>query len=275
MHTRKPGSQVLVRVKSINIAFLTCIRRGACGLALEEAVKSPKLDVVGVIFSSEPRRPPLSKRIIRRVRKIAKIGVLGALNGLRLREWFQHLNAKDIFEAAAQTGVPIFEVEWMNSDEVAQLLGRMDVDLGVSLGCGYLGARVFTSPRFGIINYHGELLPEYPGAQSILWAIHNGARNTGFTVHRINARIDGGEILLRREFPIKFRRTLRATVEATQRDIHPHLPAAIRQVCENFEELLARAEKQSPRRSFTTPSFDQFLRMMRNNRRFFNLSLRR
>jgi hypothetical protein len=50
--------------------------------------------------------------------------------------------------------------------------------------------------RFGMIKYHGELLTEYPGAQSILRAIHVGASEMGFTIHRINAGIDGGGIRL-------------------------------------------------------------------------------
>jgi methionyl-tRNA formyltransferase len=257
----------------MKIAFLTCVRQGACSLALQKVIKSPKVDVAGVIFSRESRRPPRGKSVMRRAHKIAKIGILGAVNGLRLRKWFLHTKAMDIFGAAAQAGVPIHEVEWMNSDDAGELLGKMNVDLGISLGCGYIEARVFMRPRFGMINYHGELLPEYPGAQSIIWAIHEGASETGFTIHRIDAKIDSGDILLRCEFPIHFRRSLRATVEATQREIHPHLPAAIRHACEDFEDLAARAEKQPHRPSFTTPSFAQFLRMVRNNRRSFRLSL--
>jgi methionyl-tRNA formyltransferase len=49
---------------------------------------------------------------------------------------------------------------------------------------------------FNLIKYHDELLPEYPGAQSIIRAIHAGASEMRCTIHRINARIDGGGIRL-------------------------------------------------------------------------------
>jgi methionyl-tRNA formyltransferase len=222
-----------------------------------------------VIFSYQSTPPNLHRSLVRRARKIVRIGPLGALNGLRLRAWFTHFDAGDIVETARQLGVVLHEVSWMNSSKVATILASLEVDLAISLGNGYLGTRVFEIPRLGMINYHGELLPEYPGAQSIIWPIYDGRITTGFTIHRINATIDGGDILYRREFPIQFRSTLRKTVEATQRTIHPHLPAAVRYVCENFDALAASAIKQNIIRSYTTPTFGQFVRMARNNQRFY------
>jgi len=63
-------------------------------------------------------------------------------------------------------------------------------------------ARLLDIPRLGWINSHASLLPKYRGAAPIQWAIANGETATGVTTMRIDAGMDTGEILLRRETPI-------------------------------------------------------------------------
>ena len=57
-------------------------------------------------------------------------------------------------------------------------------------------------PRFGNLNLHASLLPKYRGAAPIQWAIANGETVTGVTTMRIDAGLDTGDILLRREMAI-------------------------------------------------------------------------
>ena len=57
------------------------------------------------------------------------------------------------------------------------------------------------APR-GIINVHASLLPKYRGAAPIQWAIVNGETRTGVTTMRIDAGLDTGDMLLKRETEI-------------------------------------------------------------------------
>ena len=57
-------------------------------------------------------------------------------------------------------------------------------------------------PRFGNINLHGSLLPKYRGAAPVQWAVANGETATGVTTMRLDAGLDTGDMLLRRELPI-------------------------------------------------------------------------
>lgn len=57
-------------------------------------------------------------------------------------------------------------------------------------------------PRFGNINLHGSLLPKYRGAAPVQWAVANGESATGVTTMRIDAGLDTGDMLLRRELSI-------------------------------------------------------------------------
>ena len=57
-------------------------------------------------------------------------------------------------------------------------------------------------PPLGNINGHASLLPKYRGAAPIQWAIANGETVTGVTTMKIDAGLDTGDMLLKREIPI-------------------------------------------------------------------------
>lgn len=46
-----------------------------------------------------------------------------------------------------------------------------------------------------LVNYHPSLLPFYRGPVPSHWCLENGESRTGFTLHRITARVDEGERL--------------------------------------------------------------------------------
>ena len=52
------------------------------------------------------------------------------------------------------------------------------------------------------VNFHASLLPYYRGPAPAYWCIANGERATGFTLHRVTANIDAGEILYQEAVPI-------------------------------------------------------------------------
>lgn len=55
-----------------------------------------------------------------------------------------------------------------------------------------------------IINFHGSLLPRYPGHGKVIpaWAVFNGESRHGATWHLVNAGIDAGDILCQADFAI-------------------------------------------------------------------------
>ena len=52
------------------------------------------------------------------------------------------------------------------------------------------------------LNFHPGLLPEYAGLHTHQWAIRNGEREFGVTVHRMEQKIDAGAIVGKLRFPI-------------------------------------------------------------------------
>ena len=48
--------------------------------------------------------------------------------------------------------------------------------------------------RYPFVNIHGGILPKWRGFSSNLWALLNGEKKVGYTVHRIRSGMDNGEI---------------------------------------------------------------------------------
>ena len=61
---------------------------------------------------------------------------------------------------------------------------------------------VWGMPKYGTINLHASLLPNYRGAAPINWAIINGEKTTGLTTFFIEKEIDTGMVIKRQEVKI-------------------------------------------------------------------------
>ncbi len=57
-------------------------------------------------------------------------------------------------------------------------------------------------PKYGAINVHGSLLPQYRGAAPIQWAVLNGDKKTGITTMFMDEGMDTGDMILKEETEI-------------------------------------------------------------------------
>lgn len=250
----------------MRVAVLTSLPVGLASRCLPALCDSPVIDVAAVVY---PVAPTSDRRAeLRRIRrKVGKIGLAGAVNGLRIRRWYNDDGTDDIVDVASRHGVPVLRPPALNSPETQAAFRDLDLDLGLSLGNGYIRQEVFTIPRLGMLNVHMELLPEFRGALGVIWPIYEGHGWTGFTVHQINERLDAGRVLYREEMPIVFRASLRETVESNLAALRARLPDALRSTCENYADLGSPPATGGPRRYYTTPTFAEYRRMLRNHRR--------
>jgi methionyl-tRNA formyltransferase len=255
----------------LRVIILTCMRREIASRCLPALVGNPAIDLRMVILA-HGGSPNRSRSMRRKIAKVARIGPLGALNGVRMRAWYHDDEAEDIGELCSRHGVSFVETDWINCDRTRELFRSSEADLGLSLGNGYIAPSVFSIPRFGMLNIHTELLPEYQGAQSVLWPIYHGRTETGFTIHQVAKEIDAGAILYQERYPIEFQATLEATVRRMMAVSRVRVPRAFAFVCEHLEELRAKARPQGPGERYTTPSYWQFRRMLRNHERLANAS---
>jgi len=249
---------------TLRVALMTSGPVGGSGVVLERLTRVPEVELVCLIVSETVVAKRSRKKMLR---KIWKIGLLGALNGVRIRKWFGHDMRTDAREVARAHGIPIVTVPRVNCDETVEALRHFAPDVGLSVGNSYIASRVFSVPAQGFVNFHGELLPEYPGAQSVIWPIYFGRTQSGYTIHRINKGIDTGDILYKRAVDIDFQPRLADTIRRTNDKVREQLPEAFAELLADWDKHAAAAAPQQAGRHFTTPTFWEYLRMERNNKR--------
>lgn len=95
---------------------------------------------------------------------------------------------------------------WTHRPKGGDLAGRLEAAApDVILVWSYsliLPPRMLAVPARGAVNVHGALLPEYRGGHVLQWAIINGERETGATLHYMDAGIDTGPVIAESRFPI-------------------------------------------------------------------------
>jgi peptidoglycan/xylan/chitin deacetylase (PgdA/CDA1 family) len=104
---------------------------------------------------------------------------------------------------AAHPRIQVQRVAAINGEQSCAFVREFAPDLGIALGAPILKPVLFTLPRLGTINLHKGRLPDYRGMPPAFWELHNGESSVGVTVHRVEAGLDTGDILLERAVPVE------------------------------------------------------------------------
>ncbi len=105
---------------------------------------------------------------------------------------------------AESRGIPVVQPNSLRTVETRRLLRRFDSDLGIVMAYGMLlPTKVLRLPRLGCINVHASLLPRHRGASPVQAAILAGDGESGLTIIFMDEGLDTGDILLRRELPLR------------------------------------------------------------------------
>jgi methionyl-tRNA formyltransferase len=99
-------------------------------------------------------------------------------------------------EYAHPQGIPVFEPASPNLPEFVQAMRDLEPDLFIAVGyINLLKESILSVPCFLAANFHASLLPAYRGKHPVFWALRNGERSSGLTVHVMDAGLDTGDIL--------------------------------------------------------------------------------
>ncbi|TWX54062.1 methionyl-tRNA formyltransferase [Colwellia hornerae] len=106
-------------------------------------------------------------------------------------------------EWASKLGIPFIPCENVNSATFIEKINAFDADLLVSMSFNQiLKKEIISLAKNGFINCHAGALPFYRGRNPLNWAIINGEKQFGITVHYVDEGIDTGDIVEQRLFPI-------------------------------------------------------------------------
>jgi methionyl-tRNA formyltransferase len=123
---------------------------------------------------------------------------------------------------AQKQNIPVRPLGLLTDPETVLAPTREDIDWLLSANnTAILSGRVLALFRCGALNLHPGLLPEYAGLHTHQWAIRNGEKEFGATIHFMEPSVDAGAIVRQKRFPLLssdtgitvFRRCLRAGVQ--------------------------------------------------------------
>jgi len=117
-------------------------------------------------------------------------------------------------------GVHKIEILHQNDIHNVEFLAKLrekDPDLIISVAAPTIFHKeLIDLPRLGCINIHHAPLPRYRGMMPNFWQLYNGEKEVGITIHKINPKVDQGEIILQRQVPIKPGESLDALIKRTK-----------------------------------------------------------
>ncbi len=114
-----------------------------------------------------------------------------------------HMMPPPIKVYAMEQDIPVYQPATLKGEEFAALLKELDPEMIVVVAFGkILPQNVLDYPKYGCVNVHGSLLPEYRGAAPMQRAIIDGKKVTGITTMLMAAGLDTGDMLLKAEVEI-------------------------------------------------------------------------
>lgn len=104
---------------------------------------------------------------------------------------------------AQEKGIEVWQPEKMKDGSFDETVRGLAPDVIVVAAYGkFLPESMLSIPKYGCINIHGSLLPEYRGAAPMQRAIIDGKKFTGITIQQMAPEMDTGDILLTKRVDI-------------------------------------------------------------------------
>ncbi len=101
-------------------------------------------------------------------------------------------------------GVSRWPVSSFNAPDFVDRVRREGVDLLLSVAAPEIFRdTLLLAPRKGCLNYHSALLPKHRGRQPLFWAMLEGDREVGVSVHEMTRELDAGPILVQRRVAVE------------------------------------------------------------------------
>ena len=105
------------------------------------------------------------------------------------------LKHTEVGSYAIKNNLELIELGSFDDDDIYKKIVSLDIDVFVVVAFRILPEKYISIPRFGSINLHASLLPQYRGAAPIQWALMNGDNVTGVSIFQIEKKVDTGGII--------------------------------------------------------------------------------
>lgn len=104
---------------------------------------------------------------------------------------------------AKKYDIPVLQPVKVREEGFDKKLESFGADICVVTAFGQIiPPSILTLTKYGCINVHGSLLPDYRGAAPIQWAVIDGEKESGVTVMQMDEGLDTGDILVQKKVAI-------------------------------------------------------------------------
>ena len=108
-----------------------------------------------------------------------------------------------------KNGIEFIKTADINGKDIVDYVNAKSPDLLVSLYTMHIYKEPLISlPKYGSINSHPSILPEYRGLEVFFWAMANGEKNTGSSVFYLSENVDDGRVIHDEVIPLEDRYTM-------------------------------------------------------------------
>lgn len=116
-----------------------------------------------------------------------------------------HMTYPPVKEYAIEKNIEVYQPEKIRgNEEVINKLNLLQPDIVIVVAYGkILPQSILDIPRYGCINVHGSLLPKFRGAAPVQRCIIDGETVTGITTMYMDAGMDTGDMIYKREMAIE------------------------------------------------------------------------
>lgn len=126
------------------------------------------------------------------------VNVVGVVVSKNDNDWYRGVD-----EVADKFNLNLYEEKNINDQNFLNKIKSLNLDLIVCVNFDQILKKdIINLPTIGCINTHASLLPKYRGRAPLNWAMINGEKYSGVTVHFIDEGIDTGDIILQEKIKI-------------------------------------------------------------------------
>jgi methionyl-tRNA formyltransferase len=120
----------------------------------------------------------------------------------------QEIIPTPVSEYAKKNNIPLYnpqtdsKIPWKltEPEKLIDFVKKLNPDIII---VAYYGQKIpkdlINLPKFGVLNIHPSLLPNYPGSSPSVYAIMDGQKTTGVSIIKMNENFDEGEIIAFKE----------------------------------------------------------------------------
>jgi len=214
-------------MKPFNILFVTQEDPFYVRIFFEEFMRSyPRLDEIKAVVIAPTMGKPSITALARQMydfygaKDFIKVGSKYVYYKARnfLAEFLPTSRFFSIRHACEHYKVPVLYTGNINGEEFLSTIRQLNLDLIVSVAAPQVfKSALIAVPRICCINIHNAKLPKYRGMLPNFWQMYHGEKSVGTSIHRINDKIDDGDILLQKETPIQPGETLDSLIRRTKK----------------------------------------------------------